>query len=99
MYKSYTCIKKYKEVHKQDPQIKVLLGNLLHLNIVITMKSGMKTWTIMKLNKHYHSMLILYLQIKEMEEQAFVIEVICQTRMQNIIECNIPPMMVINNET
>lgn len=37
-------------------------------------------------------------QIKDMEEQAFAIEIVYQSRMENIIECNTPLMTLIHTK-
>ncbi len=38
------------------------------------------------------------LQTKDLEEQVFVTESMYQTTMENQVECNIPPMMVVNTK-
>ncbi len=58
------------------------------------MKSGMKTHTTMKLNiKLLLQYLETILQIKDLKEHAFVIEVIFQTKMENKAKCNTPQMV------
>ncbi len=86
---------KVQGIWKQYPQIEVLLGNLLHFNIITITKSGMKTWTMMKLNIYYHNMLRLYYRLGDLKECVFVAEVVYQTQMENKTEHNTPPMMMV----